>query len=718
MAAIDDVVKHFVGTKKLKPKDSSVFTGWIARQQIFFIRRRGEAIAALVPSWASAPNQPDLRARLDAEFTALAAFLQAQVGKGTTKGPLLPVLGGNAAADRTPKHLDLRDLAHRRTSENATGTTVKTRAKDMSWGRLVKVHGIVWRAGALQPEIWTDAPAPGRTAAALAAGVLNELVDRRLIIIERMQYQVSAIGEERDADPLGAGGLGWRRAMKKWGTSVRGPWLDGFRIRLFEYPRIGGSGADLQARVDPGNKGYIADPYKEKYLDHSHDNPTDVNKTPETDHQHWEWNSDRKTRLEWRVLHATAPATSKSEWRFPGALHGDYTAQPDNPFRIHVTPRAGSTGAAAVDALFDHTRPVTDMWERSWLWCDHVICALHIDALLFGLRRRFTAATGEATFNNLVNGVGLPPGAITPYVQIVPLIDPTDANHYAVLFTHTNSKHFQSIRTSADNVQLGDQVIFWNHTLYRLLARGDWRLENAIIMSLDSDRTTGKTIKSSIRLQGHGTLVRRYPGFQEEIAEKIEGGLKAAQIEVKTKVADKPPAARPSELPFRSARLVRWTPYSPVTRVAFTRRTSVEQHPWWVEIDPSKTDIPKGGLTAIEHARVVAAALPKTFAKSVAPGSGYTPPPKSDHIYFPLFEPRFSVLRKTGATLPNGNPEVVKESGWVAYFLWHEARASLHKAPTQMVNLMDPMQMSGELMPGLFLRPDKEIPLVRPIPSS
>jgi len=717
MAAIDDVVKHFVGTKKLKPKDSSVFTGWISRQQVFFIRRRAEAIAAIEPSWASAAGQPNLRARLGAEYTALDGFLTAQVGKGTLKGPLLPVLGGNAAADKTPRHLDLKDLAHRRTSENATGTTVKTRAKDMSWGRLVKVHGIVWRAGALHPEIWTDTPGPGRTAATLAAGVLNELVDRRLIILERMQYQVSAQGEERDSDPLGAGGLGWRRAMRKWGTSVRGPWLDGFRIRLFEYPRISGKGADLQARVDPGNKGYIADPFKEKYLDHSHDSATDVNETPEAKHQHWEWNSDRKTRLEWRVLHGTAPATAGDEWRVPAALHDDYTAQPDDPFRIHVTPRVGSTGAAAIDALFDHTRPVTDMWERSWLWCDHVICALHIDALLFGLRRRFTAATGEPTFNNLVNGVGLPPGAITPYVQIVPLIDPTDANHYPVLFTHTNSKHFQSIRTSADNLQLGDQVIFWNHTLYKLLARGDWRLENALVMSLDSDPATGKTLKVSIRLQGHGTLVRRYPGFQAEIAEKIEGGLRAAQLEVKKKVADVPAAARPSELTFRKARLVRWTPYSPLNRVAFGKAGKIELHPWWVEINPARTDIPKGTMTPAEHARFVAAALPKTFARSVASTVGYTPPPKGDHIYFPLFEPRFSVLRKTGATLPNGNPKVVKESGWVAYFLWHEARANLHKPPTQMVNLMDLVQMSGELMPGLFVRPDKEIPLVRPIPS-
>jgi hypothetical protein len=718
VTAIDDVVKHFVKAKKLKRNDRTVFTGWIARQVSFFIRRRAEAIAALVPAWAAAPGQPDLRARIEAEFTALDAFLRAQVGKGKTKGPLLPVLGGNAAADKTPKHLDLSDLALRRTTESAGSKVVNIRAAGMSWARLVKVHGIVWRAAALEPEIWTDTPGPGHTAAALAPGILDELLDRRLVTLERMQYQVSALGEERDDDPLGAGGLGWRSALNKWGAGVRGPWRDRFRVRLFEYPRIGGSAAALQAKVAPTDPGYIADPYLDTYLSHSHDNASDVNKTPVADHRHWEWNSARKTRLEWRVLHGTAPPTSTSEWRFPLLLHDDYTADPGNSYTIHATPRAGRTGATAFDALFDHTRPVTDWWERSWLWCDHVIAALHIDALLFGLRRRFPA-TGETTFNDLVAGNHLPPGAMTPYVQIKPVVGVTDASKEPHLLTHTNSRHFRSMLATVDDLQLGDQVIFWNHQLYGMLARGDWRLENALIMSLDPDPATGRTRPARIRMQGHGTVVLRYPDFQRDIAEKIEGGLKAAQAEIRRRVTGKDPGTRPTSLTFRKARLVPWTPYSALTRVAFTAgSTGLAQDPWWVEIDPASSDIPRGaGMTAIEHARVVAAALPKTFALSTTPGAGYTPPPKIDHIYFPLFEPRVSVLRKTGNTLPNGRPETVKESGWAAYFRWHEAKASLHKPPATMVKLMDLVLMTGDLMPGLFLRADKKFPLVRPIPS-
>ncbi len=108
--------------------------------------------------------------------------------------------------------------------------------------------------------------------------------------------------------------------------------------------------------------------------------------------------------------------------------------------------------------------------------------------------------------------------------------------------------------------------------------------------------------------------------------------------------------------------------------------------------------------------------LPKTFAISTAPAAGYQPPPDQTKVYFPLFEPRVAVLRKTGNTLPGGKPETIKESGWSAYFLWHEARANLDKPPASMVKLMDLVQMSGELTPGLFLRVDKKIPVVRPKP--
>jgi hypothetical protein len=726
MAAIDEVVTFFVTSKKLKPGDNSTpFTGWIARQQLFYIRRRGLAIGALVPAWLAAAGQPDLRARLESEYAALDAFLTSKVGKGSTKGPLLPVLGGSAAADKTPKHLDLADLAQRRTSESPASTTVKTRASDMSWSRLIKVHGIVWRAAALHPEIWTTVPSPANKTGTLAAGVLEEFLDRRLMTIERMQYQISREGEERDSDYLGAGALGWRRSIDKWGTSVSGPWKDGFRVRLFEYPRVSGSASKLQALVAPTNAGYIADPGTDVHLPHSHDTAADPT-TPVASHQHWEWSSDKKTRLEWRVLHGSVPAASKIkyEWRIPAALHDDYialaalhTTDPNDTFRIVLTPRAGNSGPKVVDAMFDMTRAVDNIWERSWLWCDQVICALHTVSMLFGLRRRLGIATADTLVDNLVKGIGLPPGASRPYVQIREVVGGDAASDKPLLHTHANSKHFQSTLASVDDLQLGDHVIFWNHTLYSLLAGGDWRLENAIVMSVDSEKSTGKTVKSGIRMQGHGTGVRFYGGFQQEIAVKIEDGLKAAQAEVKNKVVGAP-SPTPTSLKFRDARLVEWMPYSALAavldKVAFTSSNVVSLRPWWAEIDPAKGDIDGGFSDPIEIARYVAAALPKTFAHRASPGAVYNPPPDTAKVYFPLFEPRFSVLRKTGGTLPNGDPATEKVSGWAAYFLWNEARSTLHNPPVRTPKLMDLVLMTGDLMPGLFLRPDKQFPLIRP----
>jgi hypothetical protein len=133
----------------------------------------------------------------------------------------------------------------------------------------------------------------------------------------------------------------------------------------------------------------------------------------------------------------------------------------------------------------------------------------------------------------------------------------------------------------------------------------------------------------------------------------------------------------------------------------------VDLKPWWVEIDAQNSDFTGPSSDPIEIARFVAAALPKTFAHRAAPDVTYNPPPNTKNAYFPLFEPRFSVERKVGAKL-----ETV--SGWEAYFLWNEARSTLHKPPVRIPKLMDLVQMTGELMPGIFLRPDKKFPVIRP----
>jgi hypothetical protein len=704
MAAIDDVVKHFVGTKKLKVKDSTALVGWIARQQAFFVRRRAERIAAIVPAWIAAPNQPDLRARIEAEFTALEAFLTSQVGRGSTKGPLVPVLGGNAALDKTPKHLDLKDLAQRRTNEDAAGKTVKSRAEKLSWARIVKVHGIVWRCGGLHGGIWSDVPGPGHTAATLAPNVLAEVVDRRLHTIERMQHQVSSSGDERDDDFLGAGALGYGKPFKAQGPGAFGPWKDTFRVRLFEYPRIGGSTSDLMGKIDPANAGRISDPDADNYLPHPHDDPTHATATPAADHRHWEWNSAAKARLEWRVVHGSVDLTKpKAEFRFPRALHDDWKASPANQYNIDLQPVGGRTGAQAIDALFDTTRPVTDRWERAWIWCDHTIAALHVEALLFALRRRLGVGPGTDRFNKLVTGTAppdIPAGGIAPYVSLRPCVGITEPPDRKFLLSHAGGLHFVNELTTDDDLELGDHVIFWNHSLYAKLTKGDWRNENSLVMSLDVDPATGKTKRSTLRLQGHGVPIRFYAGFQREIADKIEGGLLAAQRNLIGTAA-----ASPATVPFRKAKIVRWMPYPGINRVKTPSGTTVSIQPYWIEIPRGDTEVDDPGTVA-GHLAAIMAVYPKTFANRTSPAAGYTPPPNTGAVYFPLFEPKFAVTKLTGQ----------KANGWEAFFLFHEAKATLKSPPATRPSLMAFVQMSGELIPGLDLRPDKKYTCVRPIP--
>src|SRR5262249_40628687 len=76
-------------------------------------------------------------------------------------------------------------------------------------------------------------------------------------------------------------------------------------------------------------------------------------------------------------------------------------------YRIDLVPAAGSTAAQVIDGLFDYTTttggaPIrADYWNRAWLFCDHVIALLCLEAFLFARRRR-PGANAESELTNLV----------------------------------------------------------------------------------------------------------------------------------------------------------------------------------------------------------------------------------------------------------------------------------------------------------------------------
>src|SRR5262249_23833011 len=161
-----------------------------------------------------------------------------------------------------------------------------------------------------------------------------------------------------------------------------------------------------------------------------------------------------------------------------------------------------------------------DFWGRAWFWCDHAIAATHLESLLFGMRRRgLPQGTAEAEFHALVTGSSVPNGARAPYVGLSYNLISEHALDEGFLMRDGASDapdlknldpHFENVAISASDLQIGDQVIFWNSHTYDWMSEGDWRLENALVMDVQSLADCGTVDLDSVSLQGHGTEVRPY----------------------------------------------------------------------------------------------------------------------------------------------------------------------------------------------------------------
>lgn len=754
-AVLENVLQHFIKEKKLllTGRKRSVFD----EHRAFFVWRRAAFLGNLHPPWVTQTNHVTLKKRIASEFQALDDFIAKNIGTLKRPGPLLPVLGGSG--DINPNHLDLADLAHQRTDETPGSKTVRRRAEFFSKLRWLRAWPLVWRIAALQDDVWK--PAPNNETATLRldnpaatkpVGPITEYLDRRLRVIERMHFNIGDFSDQ-------FGGMG----RQKWKVSgPTSPWKDSFRVRVIEYPRVP---ARLAGAIGAAN---IADPVARALVPSSHD--PSIGDPPDPSHpnkdQHWQW-SEEKRRLEWYVQPATAtsgfvnltaasaaadglatfttaaahklqvgfniqvggvepaaynggwivdkvPASNKFTayigaapasatkfgyiyrviyaWRIPPRLRRSWRANPGNQFRIDLVP-SGQTGAQAIDQVFAiQGNQKEDVWERMWLWCDHAIAACHIEALLFALRRRF--ADGEARFNKLVTGSGppdLPDGARPPYVALVNLIGAEVPVNNGHLMAHDKDRHFENTVIDVADLQVGDQLIFWNHILYSLISTGDWRLENALVMNLESE-PQGDVRKDRILLQGHGTDIRAYARYQQKIADKLAPALHLAREQIRKTVAANPNA---SVIPWRSTNLVRWSPYDNFQSVKYPGHGNLNLGAWWVEV-PLNHDLALWSTVA-DAVKALPKAIGHGTGPLAAPGSGYRPPPNQNSaVYFPLFEPRVSI-----------NAGGQKLNGWNA---WLEQRRTSNIAPRR----LHVVNLSGSLVPGIFLKGDRKIAIVRP----
>jgi len=442
-------------------------------------------------------------------------------------------------------------------------------------------------------------------------------------------------------------------------TGQHGPWKDGTRVRIVEYPRVA---RFFAGTIGAANIGILG-----------------------------EWNpSSSGQRLEYRRLPHHGDAGAGVAWRMPAEVEPHWDPQADGEnYGIVLAPKSGVMPAAVIDQMFDYAAPAKqDFWHRAWIWCDHALALLHLEELLFARRRR--SAGADAEFNKLVSdGVS---GGKTPYVMLIDVLAKAGAANQGHLLSDAHDPHFENTVVDVGDLQVGDHLVFWNSAVYSRLTGGDWSLENALVMDVGSSVTLSAKPASGIdldtlTLQGHGTNVRRLGPYRELIVDHVRDSLVTAQQLIVAEVKKTPGA---TSMSIGGNLVIRWSPYETLTAAELAPvlgRTVVQVGAWWVQI-PFKDF---GSVTAALQA------IPKSITRPAARGAGYVDAPAQafdKNVLFPIFEPKF--------------PSKGKRSAWDAYL---EARAAGPVAAPR----LRAVEVDASIAPGLHAAGEtKPIPIVRP----
>jgi hypothetical protein len=646
ITVLEGILTYFAARKTLH------FTGNNAenrehRHRGYFIWKRSQFLGEHNAAWVTEANQTTLKNRVESEYDAVVAYLQTKIGTRSARGPFY---GG--ADSVTPPHLDLADAARRYTSQSPSSSSVRSVKEDMIEARRLYTLAIVWRAAALHDDLWQ--PSSDGHTATLKVPQMNEILDRRLRMVERMAYNVSDSGA--------LGGARWPATL----TGATGPWRDGFRVRLFEYARVPRTARFVNA-IGSSNI------------------ETDRSKPPYSTPKPWRV-GERGTRLEYNV--PPYPGLF-----FPASQAPHWTSSSSSGYHRRLHPN-GQTAAQVIDDMFTPNPPTKweDWWGRTWLFCDHCIAALHLEALLLGKRRR---DGNDNAFNNILS-------SNSDYIELGAFVGvgaPQDRNR---LMADNDDPYFNNIVVNVNDLQIGDQLIFWNSFIYGMISIGDWRLENALVMTLDSDergsiRISGTPPSLQLSLQGHGTGMIRYGGYTDIIARKLRDAMDHLQGEIRAAVTADPtlitdPSKRKHNYTERlTTELVWWSPYE-----SFRSPGA-----WWIRIPPPQYNYWGFGSTfatvrAIKKSvafdgsnHVLNNGTGGTFQVPV--GSGYNPPPDITSVYFPIFEPRVP-------------------GGWNTYLNTRRVDPTF-RAPDRLNALV----VDGAIMPGIFYQGiGQPIPVVRP----
>lgn len=730
----EDVLQQFIQAEKWRIAGKNASAEH--RLRAWFVWRRADALKGQLSGSA-------LFAQVKEDHDKIIAYIETKLGPGPKyeTGPLVPVRRKQSAADGSPPHLDLLDLARQRTDDptdlsnesNPRVRLILRRAEKFTAQRVRFVLQIVWRAAVIDADtvLWNG------SASTLDTDAMDEILNRRLRAVERMSLNVSSqeammgLGDQDDIP---------RSRWTYTPNSNRG-WFDGFRVRLFEYPKVPGYTPVPPQDVSNGT-----------WLDHSgaggigaflHD--------------------ARMTGTRVFTGGGTPlPVEAGNGSRFADRdqPHWETSGADRRGFRMDFVPKTdqlpGGKAAAAIDSLFAFAengadgKPIrADFWNRAWIYCEHAISAIELEALLFGRRRRLDPTQAGAADDEF----GAHAAKLLDLDQSPPVFGQKVKTRFIALDHHIDNRlpgddpfdngllmsslaaptspsfdpHFRNVRVKKDDIQVGDWVRANNAAVYHLVARGGaWGAENAYVMQVrplvqKGDR--GGVQPARFNLQGHGTREETYNQLLDLLARVMKDRIESVWKTIVDNRDDPtfnlialqlpPNPSRTTPVDGNNLLVIRWKPYDELGTIKFPRpvngQTTISSGPWWFVLNI--------GTFNSATAEDMMARYPKTIGGSAnnpdpvsdlpgitqistvsGPDGGFVINPATfwqDHVLFPLFDPA-------------GFSTKTQRDAWRAYF-------AKKKSGQAVTTTLVPTPIDRNMVPGILRRgPTSDILAVQP----
>ncbi len=228
-------VADALATKKVLQCGAAGEEGKVDRLRYFFLYRRAVELGLADASLRVAPGLATLQQRVAQQFGQVEQFLTPLVGTALARARG-PYFGGPLDPAQRIHHLDLGFYVSVRlvdpaptTEAAAVAASSPSQAQVQTLRELdvrkMRVNAIVWRAAAIEPDVWAGTG----NDAALKPAELTKLLDRRLRAVERLHYEVSA-GVTQDRR--------FSDSPSNRTSTTEGPWSDGFVLHAVERPSM------------------------------------------------------------------------------------------------------------------------------------------------------------------------------------------------------------------------------------------------------------------------------------------------------------------------------------------------------------------------------------------------------------------------------------------------------------------------------------------------